>query len=144
MGIQAEIEIVRELWREYWGSLGLAGEFQNFEEEVASLPGVYCRLLVERVEGEAAGTVALRPLGEGACEMKRLYVRPGYRGRGLARKLVEDALGEARGMGYREVFCVTLPSMGAALGLYRSMGFGETGAYSEDATPGAIFLRRAV
>jgi len=122
----------------------LPGDFQDFDDEVASLPGVYQRLLVERVQGAAAGTVALRRLNGSACEIKRLYVRPAYRGRGLARKLIEDAIAEARALGYTEVFCDTLPSMQAALALYKSLGFSETSPYSDNATPGAIYLQRAI
>lgn len=132
------------MWCEYWASLGLPGDFQHFDAEIAALPGGYQRLLVERVQGAAAGTVALRRLNDSACEMKRLYVRPAYRGCGLARKLIEEAIAEARSLGYTQVFCDTLPSMQAALALYKSLGFSETMPYSDNPTPGAIYLQRAI
>jgi putative acetyltransferase len=143
MGME-NVELVRELWMEYWESLGLSAEFQGFRAEVASLPGVYVRLLVVYLEGEPAGTVALRPLSENACEVKRLYVRPAFRGRGLARQLLEDIMTEARALGYTEIFCDTLPSMTSALVLYKNMGFTETSAYSDKPTPGAIFLTKKI
>jgi ribosomal protein S18 acetylase RimI-like enzyme len=93
------------------------------------------------VNCEPAGTIALRPLTTTAGEVKRLYVRPAFRGRGLARKLIESAIQEARTLGYTELYCDTLPSMQSALALYRSIGFIETEPYSANPTPGAIFLR---
>jgi len=139
-----DLDTIRELWREYWASIGLPGDFQNFDAELASLPGVYQRLLIERVDGKPAGTIALRPSANNACEVKRLYVRPEYRGRGLARKLVDTAIGEARAQGYTQIFCDTLPSMQSALALYKSIGFVETEPYSDHPTPGAIYLRLAL
>jgi putative acetyltransferase len=120
--------------------MGLPGDFQNFDAELASLPGVYQRLLVVRIEGKPAGTIALRPLDKHSCEVKRLYVRPRYRGRGLARNLLEDAITEARALGYTQMFADTLPSMQSALALYKTRGFIETTPYSDNPTPGAIFL----
>ncbi len=128
------------MWREYWDSLALPGDFQDFDAELASLPGAYQRLMIECVDGVPAGTIALRPLTSAACEIKRLYVRPAFRGRGLARKLLVRVLIEAKALGYTEAFCDTLPKLLAARELYRSFGFEETGPYSDKPTPGAICL----
>lgn len=139
------VEPVRGLWREYWDSLGLPNEFQGFAIELHSLPGIYTpprgRLLLALVEGAAAGTGALRPLSETACEAKRLYVRPAFRGTGVGRALVMRLLDEARAAGYRTIYGDTLPSMHAALRLYRAFGFTDSPPYSPEPTPGAIYLK---
>lgn len=139
------VAAVRELWTEYWQALGLSFDFQGFGEEVRTLPGKYGppggRLLLLRIEGEPAATVAFRPLAEASCEAKRLYVRPAYRGRGAARALVEKLAEEARLCGYRSMYADTLPVMASALALYREMGFVEVGPYSNNPTPNALYLR---
>ena len=143
-----EIEAIQHLWSEYWDSLGFAADFQGFEEERISLPGVYAppkgRLLLARVQGDAAGTAALRPLGGGACEAKRLYVRPAYRGRGIGKALLAGLVAEARAEGYEEMYADTLAAMGPALRLYAEIGFLEVAPYSSDPTPGAIYLKLAL
>jgi len=140
-----EIEIVQGLWQEYWASFGLDPEFQNFGEELRALPGPYAlprgRLLLARWEGEPAGTAALRPISDDACEAKRLYVRPLARGKGLGRILMLRLIDEARSAGYRELYGDTLTSMKQALEMYKRMGFTEVGPYSANPTPGAIFIR---
>src|SRR4029077_20898986 len=93
-------DVLRELLREYAAWLGPQGCFTDFEAELAALPGNYDALLVASREGEAVGCVALKPLADGACEMKRLYVRPTGRGSGTGRALVEASMGKARGFGY--------------------------------------------
>lgn len=123
------------LLREYWASLGVAGEFQNFDAEVADLPGVYVPpegqmlFLRDPANNVPVGCVALRPvLGVlGMCEMKRLYLRPEARGKGLGRHLAVAAMDEARHLGYRRMFLDTLPTLVAAQALYRSLGFREVG-----------------
>jgi putative acetyltransferase len=141
-----EIELARTLFREYQQSLGVDLCFQNFEQELASLPGDYAppsgRLLLARSGLEVAGCVALRKIGEGLCEMKRLYVRDAFRGQGLGRKLAEAILAEARRIGYRKMRLDTLPSMRAAIPLYRSLGFSEIAPYTVNPVEGALFVEK--
>ena len=140
-----DIPIVRSLWREYWASLGLGSDFQNFGEELRTLPGLYAlpkgRLLLARVGGEVAGTAALRHLTDLSCEAKRLYVRPHFRGAGVGRPLLGTLIHEAREAAYKEMYGDTLESMTSALRMYRQSGFREVGPYSSDPTPGAVFLK---
>jgi putative acetyltransferase len=139
-----DIVAVQELWSEYWCSLGFSLDFQDFAEELRALPGKYappagCLLLV-RIDGKPAGTAAFRPLRQGACEAKRLYVCPAYRRRGVAGSLLAKLIEEARRSGYRNMFGDTLETMALALNLYRGMGFVEVGPYAENPTPGAIYM----
>jgi len=140
-----DLDAVRELWREYWKSLDLADDFQGFGEELRGLPGKYGEdggsLLIAWIEGAPAGTIALRRLDHRAGEVKRLYLRPQFRGRGLGRHLVEQVIARAREIGYETLYADTLPIMTDALNLYARMGFENTGAYTVDPTPGAIFLK---
>ena len=139
---------VQELWRNYWRALGLPPDFQGFEEESRSLPGKYAppagRLLLLRIDDHPAGTVAFRPLGHDACEAKRLYVHTAYRRCGVARSLLKELIKEARLSGYRAIYGDTLPTMDSALDLYRNIGFKEIKPYSNNPTPGAIYLRLAL
>jgi ribosomal protein S18 acetylase RimI-like enzyme len=123
----------RELLLEYAASLDFRECFQDFDRELIRLPGAYApphgRLLL-LLDGEhAAGCVACRPLGHDVAEMKRLYVRAGWRGRGLGRALAEEILVRARQVGYRTMRLETLPSMTAAVGLYRTLGFRPIAPY---------------
>lgn len=142
------VAAVRDLWREYWNSLGLADDFQGFADELRSLPGRYAKpagcLLLAGVDEEPAATAALRPLSADACEAKRLYVRPEFRRRGIAEALLLALIDEARAAGYRAMYGDTLPSMSSALELYRRLGFTEVDPYSANPTPGAIYLRLAL
>ena len=136
----AEVPLVRELLVEYSAALGVDLCFQNFAEELAGLPGEYApprgALLVAE---DLGGCVALRALDERTAEMKRLYVRPSHRGRGLGRRLAEAAVAEARALGYRSLKLDTLPSMAEAQRLYEAMGFRDTAAYRPNPVPVARY-----
>ena len=114
--------------------------FQGFAEELATLPGSYTSILIAGEEGEALGCVALRPHGDADAEMKRLYVRPAGRGRGLGRRLAERAIEEARRAGSRRIVLDTLPQMKEAQALYRSLGFREIAPYYDNPISGARYL----
>jgi carbonic anhydrase len=140
-----DLYFVRSLWLEYWESLGLPDDFQDFAEELNTLPGAYAppsgRLLLALFDGKPAGTAALRALTQRSCEAKRLYVPPQHRGKRVGRFLLQQLITEARAAGYREMYGDTLKSMTAALQMYGRMGFAEVSAYSAKPTPDAIFLR---
>lgn len=134
----------RQLFEEYAASLGISLCFQGFDEELVGLPGAYAppggRLLLACRGKESAGCVALRPLEPGTCEMKRLYVRPAYRTGGVGRLLAERVIHEAAMAGYRRMRLDTLPTMEAALQLYRRLGFREIAPYTTNPVEGAVFL----
>jgi len=145
----ADIGTIRELFLEYAASLGFSLCFQSFDQELASLPGKYAapqgRLLLAKSNGSAVGCVALRPLEPGICEMKRLYVRPSFRGHGLGRILAERIIDEARGIGYERLRLDTVePVMRAAVALYRDLGFREIAPYGEHPVAGTLFMELAL
>jgi ribosomal protein S18 acetylase RimI-like enzyme len=135
-----DVDVLRELFREYAAWLGPEGWFTDLEAELAALPGGYEALLVARRDGEAVGCVALKPLPEGACEMKRLYVRPDARGSGAGRALVEASIGRARELGYAVMRLDTLPTMDAARALYLSLGFRPIERYNDNPIDGVLFF----
>lgn len=144
-----DLDIVRELFREYAGGLGVDLCFQQFDQELANLPGDYGAprgaLLLATVDGEVAGCCALRPLDAAdypnAAEMKRLYVRKAFRGFGLGRQLAEAVLDAARQGGYTCVLLDTLDEMEAARALYVDLGFEEIPPYYHNPIPGAHYLK---
>ncbi len=139
-----DIRSARELFREYEASLGISLCFQDFEQELAGLPGEYSppdgQLLLAEEGKELAGCVALRKIDARTCEMKRLYLRPAFRGRGAGRILATAIITEARLKGYATLRLDTLPSMQAAIALYESLGFRRIGPYRENPVAGAIFM----
>ncbi len=139
---------VRALLEEYWASFGFTPCFQNFSHELAHLPGDYApptgRLALATIEGNPAGCIALRPVDTRRAELKRLYVRPVYRGRGLGRALLHWAMRQARAAGYCEVVGDTMPLMREALALYDQAGFERTEPYADHPTESAIYLRKAL
>ena len=135
-----DVELVRTLFGEYAASLDVDLAFQGFAEELAALPGGYDAVLVARIGAEPAGCVGVRRLEDGVCEMKRLYVRPSARGGGLGRELAEAAIARARELRYERMRLDTLPSMGAAQALYRSLGFVEIAPYRHNPVEGTAFL----
>ncbi len=140
------IEHVRQFFRNYAAWLGVELTFQNFDQEMASLPGAYAepqgRLFFAEVNGQPAGCVGVRPLssGDAVCEMKRLYVEPTFRGTGAGRQLALAAIKAAKEIGYKKLMIDTLPNMRMAVKLYRELGFNEAPAYYQTPIEGTMFL----
>jgi len=141
----AQIAQARELFLEYAESLGFSLCFQSFDQELAGLPGDYAqpdgRLLVAEHRSRLAGCVALHKLESGICEMKRLYLRSPFRGKGLGRMLAAAVIGEARRIGYRKMRLDTVePVMPNAVAMYRRLGFVEIEAYRANPIDGALYM----
>ncbi len=139
-----DMEQICALFVEYQQWLGVDLCFQGFEEEISTLPGAYGppggRLLLARDGDAIAGGVGLRPLGPGTCEMKRLFVRPPWRGRGLGRQLAQAVIDEGAAAGYGRMCLDTLPRLAIAACLYRSLGFVEIPAYYENPLDGVTYM----
>jgi GNAT superfamily N-acetyltransferase len=139
-----EIAVARILFAEYAAALKIDLGFQNFADELAQLPGPYVpprgRLFIAWFDETAAGCAALRPLFDDVCEMKRMYVRPAFRGRGVGRRLAEAIIAAARQIGYVRMRLDTLPQMSAATGLYESLGFTRRSAYYDTPLAHTIFM----
>jgi ribosomal protein S18 acetylase RimI-like enzyme len=135
---------IRALFLEYAQGLDVDLAFQNFDEELASLPGDYEPLLVARWNDELAGCVALHALDDTTCEMKRLYVRSTFRGHGIARALASRVIEIARERGFRAMRLDTLPTMNAAMALYESLGFVDVAPYRFNPIAGSRFLELAL
>jgi putative acetyltransferase len=141
----AQIAQARELFLEYAQSLGFSLCFQNFDSELAGLPGDYAppdgRLLLAEHESQLAGCVALHRLEDGICEMKRLYLRPQFRGKGIGRSLADCIIREARQIGYRRMRLDTVePVMKDAVAMYRQIGFREISPYRTNPIAGALYM----
>jgi putative acetyltransferase len=147
--VQAEsptqIAQARELFLEYAQSLGFSLGFQNFDKELAALPGDYAppkgRLLLVEHDAQLAACVALHKLEPAICEMKRLYLRPRFRGKGLGRALAERIIAEARQIGYARMRLDTVePIMKDAVAMYRKLGFNEIPPYRPNPIAGAMYM----
>jgi len=141
----SQIAQARELFLEYAQSLGFSLCFQGFDKELAELPGDYSppegRLLLAELAGQIAGCVALHKLEPGICEMKRLYLRPSFRGKGLGRMLAARVIAEARQMGYTRMRLDTVaPIMKDAVAMYRKLGFKEIAPYRPNPISGTIYM----
>jgi carbonic anhydrase len=142
---EEEVEQARTLFEEYAGWLGFSLCFQNFDKELAELPGDYAppagRLLLAMENDQIAGCVALRKIGDGIGEMKRLYVRPEFRGKGLGRTLTQTIIQAARDLDYQRLRLDTLPGrMDQAIAMYRSLGFKDIERYYNNPYEAAAFM----
>lgn len=143
-----QVATARELMMEYAARLGVDLCFQGFEEELRVLPGNYAppsgRLLLALWDGKPAGMIAMRPMGEkteGLCEMKRLFVRPEFRGHGIGRILAERIIADAAEIGYTRMRLDTMPGkMDSAIAMYRKLGFAETEPYYKTPVSRTLFM----
>ncbi len=139
-----QMEIVRQLFREYEKELDEDLCFQGFEEELAGLPGKYAspdgRLLIATSEGKVSGCVALRKMSDGICEMKRLFVRTEFRGDGTGRELAVAIIREAHAIGYRTMRLDTLQKLQPAIALYHSLGFKTVEPYYHNPLEGTVYM----
>ena len=140
-----DLAAVAGLFDAYAESLPIDLGYQDFATELAGLPGKYAPpegalLLARDAAGEPLGCVGLRPLGDGVCEMKRLYLLPAARGLGLGRALSEAVIEQARALGYHELRLDTLPSMHSAVALYSALGLTRIAPYYAPTPPGTVFM----
>lgn len=138
------LAVVRKLFLEYAESLGFSLCFQDFDKELAALPGEYAPptgcLILAVADSKPSGCVALHKLEEGICEMKRLYIKPGFRGKGFGKLLVNVVLEEAKKIGYAKMRLDTVPQMKEAINLYRQIGFKEIEPYRKNPIDGALYM----
>lgn len=141
---KSRVASAKRLVKEYSASLGIDLGFESFDREMADFPGAYARpagrLLLAIEKGDATGVVALRKLSENTCEMKRLYVRPDFRGKGIGRELATRVIQEARGIGYARMRLDTLSSLKEAVSLYKSLGFRRIAPYRFNPHEGVIYM----
>jgi GNAT superfamily N-acetyltransferase len=139
-----ELNQIRNLFKEYTEWLGFDLSFQNFDKEFADLPGKYAppdgNLLLAYENSTAIGCVGLRKFDKNICEMKRLYVRKEFRGKGYGRSLAQQVINQAKLIGYQQMRLDTVPWMNEAIGLYRTLGFYEIPAYRFNPIQGALFF----
>lgn len=142
---EEQIETTRRLFREYELWLGMSLCFQSFEEEMRDLPGKYAspdgRLYLANIDDEAVGCIALRRIGDGICEMKRLFLKDAARGQGIGRELIEKIIADARAIGYSKMWLDTYPpKMGKAVSLYEAHGFREIEPYYDNPHEGVLYM----
>jgi putative acetyltransferase len=141
-----DVAAARALFEEYAAALAMDLGYQDFAGELVGLPGSYApprgRLLIAWADEEAAGCVALRPLADDTCEMKRLFVRPKFRDGGIGRQLAEAIIAEARGIGYTVMRLDTVPKLAAATRMYESLGFVRRDAYYQTPVAETIFMEQ--
>jgi GNAT superfamily N-acetyltransferase len=142
--IPDDIRTIRDLFQGYADSLNFELDFQDFREELETLPGKYAlplgSILVAKENGETVGCVAVRPLGSEICEMKRLYVKPEHRGKRIGRELALAIIEEAKRLGYKAMRLDTVIAMKEASALYLALGFQPIEAYCYNPLPGAMYF----
>ena len=142
--IPGDLMAIKNLFQEYADSLDFELDFQDFREELEALPGKYApplgSILVAKEDGETVGCVAVRPLAEEICEMKRLYVKEAHRGRKLGRELAMAVIEEAKRLGYKAMRLDTVEAMKEASALYLALGFQPIEAYCYNPLPGAMYF----
>ncbi len=140
-----DIDQIRILFQEYTQMLGIDLAFQNFDAEFSNLPGDYAlpdgRLYLAEYDGFTAGCIAIHPFDGVCCEIKRLYVRPAFRGKSIGRALVEQVIADAREMHYSGVMLDTMAFLENSVALYRKLGFQETEPYRYNPMPDALYFR---
>jgi len=146
--IESDIPAIKELFLEYARAIGIDLCFQNFDKELANLPGKYAlpdgALLIAKSSSKTCGCIALRKFDDQVCEMKRLYVKPEFRKHGLGKDLVERIINEAKKRGYKFMRLDTLATMQSAIKLYKSFGFYEIPAYTFNPIPNAVYMEKKI
>lgn len=141
---EEHLDCIRELFKEYEKSLGFDLDFQDFEKELAKLPGEYAVpdgcLLLAFYGKNIAGSAGLRKLGQGICEIKRMYVRPNFRGKGIGRAMSVRIIEIARAIGYKRMRLDTIDTMRTAISLYKSLGFKKIKPYRYNPVDGASYM----